>query len=87
VLSYSLTGSEIANRDPKDVVGQNFFNGVAPCTRGPEVHGHRLDGARSGRLSVVFDRVSDDRMNPTRMRVRRNGARTRSDYWFVVKRL
>lgn len=32
ILSYNMTESKLTGRDPKKVIGRNFFEDVAPCT-------------------------------------------------------
>ena len=87
VLTYSRRESEITQRDPKDVIGKNFFTEVAPCTRRPEFYGRFQEGVREGKLSVVFDYVFDYKMNPTRVRVHMKKAISGESYWVLVKRL
>jgi photoactive yellow protein len=87
VLAYSRRESEITNRDPRDVIGRNFFQEVAPCTRRPEFYGRFLEGVKSGTLSVMFDYVFDYKMNPTRVRVHMKKALVGDTYWVLVKRM
>ena len=87
VLAYSQSESRITGRDPKDVVGRNFFTEVAPCTRRPEFYGRFQEGVAKGALSVVFDYVFDYRMNPTRVRVHMKKAIAGDTYWVLVKRM
>lgn len=87
VLSYSRMESQITGRDPKDVVGKNFFMEVAPCTRRPEFYGRFQDGVKKGALSTIFDYTFDYKMNPTKVRVHMKKALTGDSYWVLVKRL
>ena len=87
ILSYSQREGTITGRDPKAVIGKNFFEDVAPCTRRPEFHGRFKDGVASGKLSVIFDYVFDYKMNPTRVRVHMKNALVGDSYWVLVKRL
>ena len=32
ILTYNMTESKLTGRDPKRVIGRNFFTDVAPCT-------------------------------------------------------
>jgi photoactive yellow protein len=86
ILSYSRTESQITKRDPKDVIGKNFFDEVAPCTRRPEFHGRFVEGVKAGTLSVVFDYVFDYNMNPTKVRVHMKKALTGDTHWILVNR-
>ena len=87
VLAFSRTESEMTNRDPKDVIGKDFFNEVAPCTRRPEFYGAFQKGVEEGKLSTVFDYVFDYKMNPTKVRVHMKKAMVGDSYWVLVKRL
>jgi len=87
VLAYSQRESQITGRDPKDVIGKNFFADVAPCTRRPEFYGRFQDGVKAGKLSAIFDYVFDYKMNPTRVRVHMKSALIGDTYWILVKRL
>lgn len=87
VLSYSRKESEITNRDPKDVIGKNFFDDVAPCTRRPEFYGRFKEGVKEGKLSAIFDYTFDYKMNPTKVRVHMKKALVGDSYWILVKRL
>jgi photoactive yellow protein len=87
VLAYSRAESEITQRDPAEVIGKNFFQEVAPCTRRPEFYGRFQEGVASGKLSVVFDYVFDYKMNPTKVRVHMKKALVGDSYWVLVKRL
>lgn len=87
VLSYSRMESQITGRDPKDVVGRNFFTEVAPCTKRPEFYGKFQEGVRNGALSAIFDYTFDYKMNPTKVRVHMKKALSGDSYWVLVKRL
>ena len=87
VLAFSQTEGRLTNRDPKDVIGKNFFTQVAPCTRRPEFYGRFEEGVRQGKLSAVFDYVFDYRMNPTKVRVHMKKALVGDTYWVLVKRV
>ncbi len=54
VLSYSRTESQITQRDPKDVVGKNFFDEVAPCTKVREFYGRFQEGLQKRSLYETF---------------------------------
>jgi len=46
ILSYNATEGEITGRNPKEVIGKNFFTEVAPCTCRPEFYGAFLEGIK-----------------------------------------
>ena len=86
VLSYSQMEATITGRDPKSVIGKNFFTDVAPCTRRPEFLGRFEEGVKTGKLSAIFDYVFDYKMNPTKVRVHMKKAMVGDSYWVLVKR-
>ena len=54
ILKYNAIEGEITGRDPKAVIGKNFFTDVAPCTNRPEFKGvfdAGVRGSRTRRLS------------------------------------
>jgi photoactive yellow protein len=86
VIGFSQREAQITSRDPKQVIGRNFFDEVAPCTRRPEFQGRFQEGVRNGNLGVVFDYVFDYKMNPTRVRVHMKKAILGETYWILVSR-
>jgi photoactive yellow protein len=86
ILFYNITEGHIANRDPKQMVGKNFFNEVAPCCRRPEFFGRFLEGVKAGHLDVAFEYIFDYKMNPTRVRIRMKNAARPGQYWILVQR-
>lgn len=87
VLAYNAAEGEITGRDPKAMIGKNFFKDVAPCTQSPRFEGVFRDGVKSGSLSVVFDYTFDYKMKPTQVRVHMKKAIAGDSYWILVKRL
>ena len=87
ILYYSVAEGRIANREPSQVVGKNFFNEVAPCSKRPEFYGRFLEGVKSGHMDVVFEYIFDYKMNPTRVRVRMKKSETKGEYWLLVRRI
>lgn len=87
VLAYNAAEGDITGRDPKTVIGKNFFKDVAPCTRSPKFQGVFQDGVKKGNLNAVFDYTFDYKMNPTQVRVQMKKALSGDSYWIFVKRL
>ena len=54
VLQYNAYEARLAKRDPKLVIGRNFFTEVAPCTNVQEFAGRFRSGVDAGALSVTF---------------------------------
>lgn len=87
VLRYNATEGAITGRDPKAMIGQNFFTDVAPCTDTPEFRGKFTDGVRTGDLNVMFEYLFDYMMKPTRVKVHMKKALVGDSYWVFVKRV
>jgi photoactive yellow protein len=54
ILSYNAAEAKLADRDPKKVVGKNFFTEVAPCTNVQEFAGRFHEGFAAKDLNAVF---------------------------------
>ena len=87
VLSFNAVESSITGLAPKDVIGRNFFNDVAPCCNKPAFRGVFNEGVRTGNLNIIFDYVFDYRMNPTMVTIHLKASKTDDTYWVLVKRL
>jgi len=55
IVKYNKAESMIANRNPADVIGKNFFNDIAPCAKGKRFHGEFLKFHQTGQINVMFD--------------------------------
>lgn len=87
VLQYNLAEGQITGRDPKAVIGKNFFTDIAPCTNTPAFKGEFDKGVRAGNLSVMFEYTFDYQMTPTKVKVHMKKAVIGDSYWVFVKRL
>jgi photoactive yellow protein len=87
ILQYNATESRITGRNPKEVIGRNFFSEIAPCCNRPEFRGVFEAGVASGALNTVIDYIFDYRMAPTRVKVHMKKALIGDNYWTFVKRL
>lgn len=87
VLKYNAAEGEITGRDPKAVIGKNFFRDVAPCTGRPEFKGRFEQGVKSGNLNTMFEYTFDYKMQPTKVKVHMKKALVGDSYWVFVKRL
>jgi photoactive yellow protein len=54
ILKYNLYESKLAERDAAEVIGQNFFTEVAPCTNVQEFAGLYRQGMAEGKLNTTF---------------------------------
>lgn len=87
IISYNAAEGDITGRDPKDVIGKNFFKEVAPCTNKPEFYGKFVEGVKSGKLDTMFEYLFDYNMKPTKVKVYMKKSLTNDNYWIFVNRI
>ena len=87
ILQYNATEGSITGRDPKAVIGKNFFTDVAPCTNTKAFKGVFDAGVKSGALNTMIEYVFDYNMAPTRVKVHLKKALVGESFWVFVKRL
>lgn len=87
ILQYNAAEGAITGRDPKAVVGKNFFTEVAPCTNTPAFKGVFDKGVRSGDLNTMIEYTFNYQMKPTKVKVHMKKALVGDSYWVFVKRL
>lgn len=87
ILQFNAIEGRITGRDPKAVIGKNFFSEVAPCTNRPTFRGKFTRGVRLGQLNTMFEYTFDYLMQPTRVKVHMKKALIGDSYWVFVKRI
>lgn len=87
ILKYNATEGAITGRDPKAVLGRNFFRDVAPCTNRPTFKGVFDAGVQSGTLNTIFEYVFDNQMTATKVKVHMKRALSGETFWIFVKRV
>ena len=87
ILQYNSAEGDITGRDPKSVIGKNFFRDVAPCTDSKEFRGRFEEGVKSGSLNAMFEYTFDYQMKPTKVKVHMKQALVGNSYWIFVKRV
>ena len=92
ILRYNMAEGEIVGRKPADVIGKNFFDEVAPCTKSPEFYGLFTEIVKTNRDTFSkFQFVFDYKMQPTKVSVMMARSVTKTDgvytYWVFVKRM
>ena len=55
VKTYNMWESKLARRDPRDVVGKNFFTEVAPCTNVASFRGKLDELHETQKKNYIFD--------------------------------
>ena len=86
ILTYNRAESELAGRDPKKVLGKNFFTEVAPCTNVQEFGGRFREGFARKELNAVFPYLFDFKMNPTEVWVRLFYSKETDTAWVFVRK-
>jgi photoactive yellow protein len=87
IIKYNAVEGAITGRDPKSMVGKNFFTEVAPCTNRPEFKGVFDAGVRGNNLNTLFEYVFDHQMKPTKVKIHMKRAISNDSYWIFVKRV
>jgi photoactive yellow protein len=87
ILKYNAAEGAITGRDPKAVIGKNFFKEVAPCTNRPEFKGVFDAGVKEGKFSKLFEYVFDNKMTATKVNVHMKSAISGNSFWIFVKRI
>ncbi len=87
IMQYNEMEGQITGRDPKSVIGQNFFKDVAPCTNKPVFKGEFDKGVKAGNMNTMFEYTFDYNMKPTKVKVHMKKALIGDSYWVFVKRL
>lgn len=87
ILQYNATEGAITGRDPKAVIGKNFFTDVAPCTKTPQFHGRFQEGVKNKDLNVMFEYTFDYNMSPTKVKVHMKRSIAGDSNWIFVKRV
>lgn len=70
ILAYNKSEERISGRAAKDVVGRNFFQDIAPCTRVRRFFGAFQTGVERRDLNEVFDFTFRFPAAPREVRIR-----------------
>ena len=87
ILSYNQAESELTGRKPEEVIGRNFFDDVAPCTRSEEFSGRFFKGVKTGEFNAAFTYLFDHQMTPTKVRIIMIKSVASETYWLLIKRV
>jgi photoactive yellow protein len=85
ILSYNATESKLTGRDPKRVIGRNFFREVAPCTNVQSFAGRFREGVARGDMHVIFPYRFDFEMAPRDVTVTLFYSRQTETAWVFVR--
>lgn len=87
VMKYNAYESALASRPPGEVIGKNFFNDVAPCTKGHQFQGRFQQGVAQGSVNTMFEYAFDYKMQPAKVRVHMKSASLDEGIWIFIKRM
>src|SRR5687767_11211515 len=85
ILSYNMPESKLTGRDPKRVVGRNFFTDVAPCTNVQAFAGRFREGIQKGDMHVIFPYRFDFQMAPRDVSVTLFYSKQTDSAWVFVR--
>lgn len=85
ILAFNMHESRLTGRDPKVVVGKNFFREVAPCTNVRGFAGRFADGVARGKLHAVFPYRFDYKMKPRNVTVTLFWSASTKSAWVFVR--
>ena len=87
IMTFNLMEGAMTGRDPKAVIGKNFFKDVAPCTSTPAFEGVFREGVKNDDLNTIIEYTFDYQMTATKVKVHMKRAIHGGSYWIFVKRL
>ena len=87
VLKFNAMEGSLTGREPRAVIGKNFFRDVAPCTSTPAFEGVFREGVAKDDLNTMIEYLFDYQMTPTKVKVHMKRAINGGSYWIFVKRL
>ncbi|MEA2489181.1 MAG: hypothetical protein QOH21_973 [Acidobacteriota bacterium] len=85
VLSYNAAEGKITGRDPKQVIGKNFFTDVAPCTNVQAFAGRFREGVGKKDMHVIFPYRFDFQMAPRDVSVTLFYSKQTDTAWVFVR--
>ncbi|MDP9191883.1 MAG: photoactive yellow protein [Acidobacteriota bacterium] len=85
IISYNMTESKLTGRDPKRVIGRNFFTDVAPCTNVQSFAGRFREGVEKKEMHAIFPYRFDFEMAPRDVTVTLFYAKQTDSAWVFVR--
>lgn len=87
VLSYNAAEARLTGRDPKRVIGRNFFTDVAPCTNVQAFAGRFREGIAQKKLHAIFPYRFDFEMAPRDVTVTLFYSEQTDSAWVFVREM
>jgi photoactive yellow protein len=85
ILAFNDYEARLTGRDPKLVIGKNFFTDVAPCTNVQSFAGRFREGINKEELHVVFPYRFDFKMSPRDVTVTLFYSKEAKSAWVFVR--
>jgi photoactive yellow protein len=85
IKSFNMTESKLTGRDPKRVIGRNFFTDVAPCTNVQGFAGRFREGMEKKDLHAIFPYRFDFEMAPRDVTVTLFYSKQTETAWVFVR--
>lgn len=87
ILRFSKTESEFSGRRPEEVLGRNFFDEVAPCSKGQILYHKFFKGIADGSINLMLDYRFDYGISQAEVRVHLKSTETSKGTWMFIKRV
>jgi len=85
ILSYNRAEANLTGRDPRRVIGRNFFTEVAPCTNVQEFAGRFREGVEKGDMHTIFPFRFDFEMAPRDVSVTLFYSKNTDSAWVFIR--
>lgn len=85
IKSFNMTESKLTGRDPRRVIGRNFFTDVAPCTNVQGFAGRFREGMEKQELHAIFPYRFDFEMAPRDVTVTLFYSKQTETAWVFVR--
>lgn len=87
VIKYNAGEVALSGRTADQVMGRNFFNDIAPCTKGHQFMGRFQQAVAQGSINTMFEYAFDYKMKPSKVRVHMKSVSIDQGIWVFIKRL
>jgi len=85
ILSYNRAEANLTGRDPRRVIGRNFFTEVAPCTNVQAFAGRFREGVERGDMHTIFPFRFDFEMAPRDVSVTLFYSKNTDSAWVFIR--
>ncbi len=86
IVKYNRAEGLISGRDPRDVIGKDFFTEIAPCAKGRRFHGEFMKFHNTGQVNTLFDYDFVYKDTDIRVRIHLKAQPDGQACWMFVKR-